>query len=137
MSYASNIKRARRAAGLTQQELAQKVGIATITLQQYERGVREPRLERLKEIAAACAVPLAHLTDIIEDITTVHGELYMFENLLPGDCSVESNDDAQTATVYWPDGSKVTLTLTQIVDLLDETEDYFRIRLERIKERQK
>ena len=39
------IKIARQKAGLTQKQLAEKVGLATITIQQYERNLREPRLE--------------------------------------------------------------------------------------------
>jgi len=38
---------------LTQKQLAEKSGIATITLQQYERGVREPKLDTIAKIARA------------------------------------------------------------------------------------
>ena len=46
------IKEKRKAIGLTQREFAEEIGIATITLQQYERGVREPKLEMLMRIAS-------------------------------------------------------------------------------------
>ena len=45
-----NIQMARKRAGLTQAELAKKLGVATGTVQQYELGKRCPSLERLKEI---------------------------------------------------------------------------------------
>lgn len=39
------IRTLRTSAGLTQKELAEKVGVSTITIQQYERNLRTPRLE--------------------------------------------------------------------------------------------
>ncbi len=52
------IKNLRNAYGLTQKELAEKAGIATITLQQYERNKREPRKEVLSKIAVALNIPV-------------------------------------------------------------------------------
>lgn len=52
------IKNLRNAYGLTQKELAEKAGIATITLQQYERNKREPRKEVLSKIAIALNIPV-------------------------------------------------------------------------------
>lgn len=52
------IKNLRNAYGLTQKELAEKAGIATITLQQYERNKREPRKEILSKIAVALNIPV-------------------------------------------------------------------------------
>ncbi|OUN39682.1 hypothetical protein B5G28_04150 [Faecalibacterium sp. An77] len=41
----------RHRAGLTQAELAAKVGLAPITIRQYEKGLREPRIDTLRKIA--------------------------------------------------------------------------------------
>lgn len=43
----------RRCSGLTQAELAAKVGLAPITIRQYEKGLREPRIDTLRKIAEA------------------------------------------------------------------------------------
>ena len=51
MTVGENIRKFRKKAHLTQKDLAHKAGLATITIQQYERGVREPRLETLFKIA--------------------------------------------------------------------------------------
>ena len=53
MTIGENIRQARKKAGLTQRQLAEKSGVATITLQQYERGVREPKLDTIAKIARA------------------------------------------------------------------------------------
>ena len=55
------IKEKRRAAGLTQEELAKKAGCATITIRQYESGKREPGVEALQDIADALGVEIFEL----------------------------------------------------------------------------
>ena len=53
VTIGQNIKKARKNAGLTQKQLAERSGLATITIQQYERGVREPKLDIITKIARA------------------------------------------------------------------------------------
>ena len=55
------IQEARKRAGLTQKELAQRLGLATGTIQQYELNKRQPRTEQLREIADALDVTLGYL----------------------------------------------------------------------------
>lgn len=64
MTIGENIRQARKKAGLTQRQLAEKSGVATITLQQYERGVREPKLDTIAKIARAMNL---FASDLISD----------------------------------------------------------------------
>ena len=61
MDLGKRIKSIRKDRKLTQKELADKAGIATITLQQYERGVREPKLEQMQKLASALGVSFGEL----------------------------------------------------------------------------
>lgn len=65
MTTGENIKKYRNKAHLTQKELAAKCGLAAITIQQYERGAREPHLETVIKISKALGVLP---TLIIEDL---------------------------------------------------------------------
>lgn len=56
MTIGENIQRRRKIVGMTQKELAEKIGVATITIQQYERNVREPKLETIGRIAEALSI---------------------------------------------------------------------------------
>lgn len=56
MTIGQRIKEARKSIGLTQRELAERSGTATGTIQQYELGKRQPRIEQLKSIASALNV---------------------------------------------------------------------------------
>lgn len=64
MTTGERIQAARKKAGLTQEQLAQKIDSATITIRQYESGKREPRIEQLRKIASALEVSLLYLLGV-------------------------------------------------------------------------
>lgn len=76
MSYGENIKAARKAAKLTQEELAKRCGMATITIGQYERNLREPRQEQLQSIASALGI---HILELIGYPASVKSAQYGIE----------------------------------------------------------
>ena len=63
MSVGERIRERRKVIGYTQKELAEKSGIATVSVQQYERGVRQPRLEQLRRIALALDTTVSELVE--------------------------------------------------------------------------
>lgn len=63
-----NIRAAREAAGLTQRQLAEKLGMGYQQLNKYELGRREPGFKILKRIAEALNVPTDQLTEGILSI---------------------------------------------------------------------
>ncbi len=65
MTIGSRIKAARQAAGLTQADLAAKIGSNHYQIiSQYERGTRTPKYETIGKIADALGVPVAKLFGI-------------------------------------------------------------------------
>lgn len=71
-----NIKAARTAAGLTQEELAKKCGLATITIRQYESGRRSLNIKQLAHVARAIGVDWA---DLVPDPEPGEEEEYIVE----------------------------------------------------------
>lgn len=61
MEIGERIREARKSLGWTQQQLAEKAGVAAITIRQYEAGKRIPRLDQLQKIAKAMGVSISHL----------------------------------------------------------------------------
>ena len=57
----AKIRDARKAAGLTQAELATLIGAATITIRQYETGKRTPRPPQIRRIANALNSAISEL----------------------------------------------------------------------------
>ena len=59
------VKAARHSAGLSQDELAEKVGKSMKTISNIERGAVAPSIETLYQIASALKVPMA---DLFQDV---------------------------------------------------------------------
>ena len=69
MTVSEKIQEARSKTGLTQQQLADAIGTTTQNISQYERGVRNPKIETLRKIADALGVPVAEFLD--EELTSM------------------------------------------------------------------
>ena len=60
-SIGENIRKARKAAGMTQEELAAKAGMHKGSIAQYERGLRNPKKEYIQKIVSALDVSYSEL----------------------------------------------------------------------------
>jgi len=74
VDYGKRIKEERKKVGMTQKKLAELAHIAVITLQQYEAGKRQPRLEQLQSISKALGVHLYVLLGGDEDGIVLYKE---------------------------------------------------------------
>jgi transcriptional regulator with XRE-family HTH domain len=61
------LKTVRKEAGLTQQQLAKRLGIPYQSVGQWERGIRNPKIETLQAIADAIGVSLDYLLGNVND----------------------------------------------------------------------
>lgn len=64
MTTGARIKAARKAAGMTQAELASRLGIPYQSIGQWENDLRNPKYESLQKIASALGVSVADLLDV-------------------------------------------------------------------------
>ena len=63
MTLGSRIRSARRAAGLTQEQLAEKIGVSRQAVQAWEAKGQPPKFENLAPLAKALGVSLSQLTE--------------------------------------------------------------------------
>lgn len=61
MTTGELIKAARKKAGMTQAQLAEKLGISYVGVSQWENDLRNPKLDTLQRIASALGVPVQEL----------------------------------------------------------------------------
>ena len=71
MTTGELIKAARKKAGMTQAQLAEKLGISYVGVSQWENDLRNPKLDTLQRIASALGVPVQ---DLIRDWEAVDKE---------------------------------------------------------------
>lgn len=67
MTVGESLRFFRKKAGLTQEELAKKAGLATITIRQYETNKRTPNLTKLELLANALDIHSVDFFDEKED----------------------------------------------------------------------
>lgn len=63
-----NISRLRKTAGLTQEALAERMGVAQCTIGSWEYGRKMPRVERIYELSRIFGVPMSEILEL--DSTT-------------------------------------------------------------------
>ena len=73
MKIEDKIRRTRLRKGITQNQIAEKIGISQPTYAQWENGKRKPKLETLKKIADALEVPVSTLYDDYEFVDPGEG----------------------------------------------------------------
>lgn len=56
-NFGARLKALRKKAGLTQSQLAEKIGVSLLTLFRWEKGERQPRVDEIKALAKALGVP--------------------------------------------------------------------------------
>lgn len=61
MNFGANLRAARLAAGLSQADLAQAIGVDRTAISQWELGQSEPRIGRLPALAAALSTTCEQL----------------------------------------------------------------------------
>lgn len=71
----ARLRTARRAAGLTQKQLAQELGVESITVSRWERGVTTPSLPRLRRIAEVTQTTVSDLVRAPDAVTAHAAEL--------------------------------------------------------------
>lgn len=63
-TFGQNVRRVRKARGLSQEVLADEVGLAVTYVGQLERGLRNPTLSVVERFATALSVPVLSLLTI-------------------------------------------------------------------------
>src|SRR5699024_4376136 len=94
MSIGERIKKARKEAGLTQAQLADRLGVSAAMVSQYETGARTPKVETLKRISNALNIDVQNLIynnyaeNILKTAVPVaEGLQQALDNLSPGNTS--------------------------------------------------
>ncbi len=71
----ARLRAARRSAGLTQRQLAESLGVESITVSRWERGVTTPSLPRLRRIAELTETTVSDLVRTSDAVTSHAAEL--------------------------------------------------------------
>lgn len=95
------IKELRKSKGVSQKELAQKTGLSIGSIQGYEQGRYNPKLEAIVKIAGALGVDLKVFYDVLSKENI---ELKRYENI----ALVNEFENACFCLVNFPDSEEIT-----------------------------
>lgn len=109
----------RKEKGYTQKQLAEKCGLATGTIQQYELNKREPRREQLQKIATALDVPLMGFDgNILVNITPKVKEKSRIQNKLLNERENVTKEELEILKDYY-----TSKQLREMAGVLDTSEN--------------
>lgn len=74
MNIGEKIKKYRKEAGLTQKQLAERIGRKEITIRKYESGEREPRISIINDICEALNLPIDEFGEELFEIKKIKNE---------------------------------------------------------------
>ncbi len=72
MKFNERLRQLRKQSSLMQKDIAQTLGVSTVTLRQYEQGTREPNIEKLLQLSVIFNVSLDYLL-CRDDFLQSHG----------------------------------------------------------------
>lgn len=114
MGLGSKIKAARKSKGMTQKQLAEKVGLSTITIRQYENELRKPKYGVAESIAKALQCETSDLLSSSEETEMIYAHLIDRLN-----DSVNANENRQKAAEAAIDGDYQVYLLNFLIQNAD------------------
>ena len=135
MNTGELIKNYRKIAGLTQKELGALSDTVERTIQNYETGKRQPRIEQLQKIAPILNVSVLDLLGEPQH-TECFWTSYLEDKLRQIGCKLTYNEEDAAIWIELPEGT-LEITEQDLRELDDSTVSYLRFKLEELKEKNK
>lgn len=136
-SVAEKIKTAREKAGLTQAQLAEKVGTTSQNISQYERGIRNPKYNTLEKIAHALGVNVDSFHKNLFDLSAPDDPrrtMHIRSKLLFTGHDIGFDEENAYLWIRYPNGT-LLITERELQELDVLTDDFLTFKLERLKQR--
>lgn len=131
MNIGENIRKYRKLSGLTQKELGILSGTSERTIQQYESGKRQPRIEQIQKIAPYLKVTVADILGA-EPVNEYFWSSYLEEKLKQIGCRIISDEEDAAIWIEFPEGA-LEVSESDLKELDDSTVSYLQFKLEELK----
>lgn len=115
----SGIKNARLAVGITQAELARRLGVTPQAISQYERGEKKPKIETIKKIADALGASWFHLSHL-DDLVATSEERVLDKEEVYQSIAVDYTTAELFIMASEPESSRVAFLNNVTITVLDD-----------------
>lgn len=133
MTIGEKIKSYRKATGLTQKKLGELSGTSERTIQQYESGKRQPRIEQLQKIAETLNVPVSSLLGTVQH-NDCFWTSYLDDKLKQIGCSIGYYEEDAMLWINFPDG-ELEVTTQDLEELDNSTISYLQFKLDELRKK--
>lgn len=131
INVSQNIKAFRKRAGLTQKNLADKLGCTLSTISKYEQGQREPDFEVLEQISEVLGVSLSDLVRSQEEVK--QDTSFYFEQLIKALGIEIIFDEEDGYMVLRTDDGEFEINIQDVNDLNNSTCSFIKYKISEIK----
>jgi len=135
MKLGEKIKIFRTQKGYTQKQLGDLISSSEVVIGQYERGIRNPKIETKQKLAEALNIPIQQLLDLPTENSIHDSTFYSIEKKLELiGYSVGSHEEDAYIWINYPEGT-LEVTEGDLRKLDDESTSYLKFKLEELKNR--
>ncbi|MCI8560872.1 MAG: helix-turn-helix transcriptional regulator [Dorea sp.] len=133
MTIGEQIKNYRKAAKLTQKKLGELSNTSERTIQQYEAGKRQPRIEQLQQIAGTLNIPISSFLNSAPSNEYLE-TTYLDEKLKQIGCSIGYYEEDAIAWINFPEGT-LEVTVEELKELDKSMVSYLQFKLDELKKK--
>lgn len=139
ISIGEKITRLRRVCGLTQKELAQKVGLTASTITKYEKGLLEPNIGTLQNISKTLNVNISALIDN-DDFKNAISNLNYFDKFIKSLGFNVWGRETEAVTEIWirtPNNQRLVISGKAYKKLKNDIEEFAYFKINQLVEKEK
>lgn len=133
MNTGERIKNYRKLAGITQKELGTLSDTSERTIQSYETGKRQPRINQLQKIAPVLNVSVSDLLGEAHH-NDYFWSSYLEDKLKQIGCKLSYDEEDASIWIDLPEGT-LEVTDNELRELDDSTVSYLQFKLEELKKK--
>ena len=133
--FGMQIRKMRKAFGLTQAEFAEKSGISMMSLRRYETNERQPTMQTITRMAAALGLTVGEF--LWSDPASKRPYFWsaeLEEKLKQVGCSTSWAEDDGLSWINYPDGA-LEVSEKDLWDLHESTNSFLKFKLEELKQK--
>lgn len=130
MNIGDNIKKIRKEKGLTQKQLAEAIGVSTITIQNYENNRRQPNIDMLNKIGSVLDVFIFSFEE--ENKTDENRKNYSLEQYMYSLGYEIIMDSAEGYVILKAPEGEYEITMNDLSELISSTDSFIKFKISEI-----
>ena len=138
MNFSEKLRDLRKKSGLSQKELADKLGVAQASINYWEKGQRTPSIDMVTLISNYFVVSVDYLLtgkDGERPKEATDNSINKILDRMDAIGYITRADSEGNIWIEYPDGTPLDMTAEELLSLIDETDSYLKFKLEELRKK--